>query len=742
MLATEQLGSTTSGTTMADLIINNTIGVANGVVGGFASFIHDPKPLQDQVTKFNQHPVPTKFAEAVVLRRALTGLLDESWKFPLNLTSPLTTPTPYTFIESQEHGSSSGTTTEYQIMRTVDFIGRNYIRFVLPMVDTTTISTGGAPMTDPTNVYFGAWHRDLVPRIIDSVQFYPRSSQHKLFKYSGYDVYVHNIIFGNEQKQMNDLMGGEDQFELCYDPYRVHGSSLGIASFKGVDMYIDYVPESADGSGVVYRNASAQTLGKDGFVDLHQFDSTMDNAEFRNQYRKNVWYETPVARPYDERHSIHSRRLVHRAKEIIVPLDVLPFGYSIASSLPTAALAGECGYISISRYSDWFDRSFYLTRLSDIPSIYPIANHRHYAQNDYAPSNTLDPQSGTLVDNIARITEATDPRVGWVNELSLGKYGDPDANALWGADDLADTSMPTDTRIRQPGNTLGVDTSTLDGVMPHRNQPITGAGATPYLTKASAYGGRVTAGFANVSRVSTSAAASAATRLDYDSVADPTGRGVFIHKPSTIDSAWARDIASQILMKLIQVGYVTLPCIREFLSKLPNIYLTTEWDDQDFDISNTSFDINNDLYIMAMLMWFLPEDSNGVTSMRVYPHHKIDSEYPIVAGVQMKNEQSQGNATLSWDMLNLMTPAHLGLNPLLSNMGMVSFTPTLIPNTFPLAYYDVNLSGKLQFKYLRGTSDTTNYSELVNLRKGTVKVISIGINGCALVNLNLYRLVF
>jgi hypothetical protein len=60
------------------------------------------------------------------------------------------------------------------------------------------------PMTDPEQMYLGAWHRDLVPRIISQVEFYPRSSQHRLFTYTGYDIAVHNIIFGNANKEMND----------------------------------------------------------------------------------------------------------------------------------------------------------------------------------------------------------------------------------------------------------------------------------------------------------------------------------------------------------------------------------------------------------------------------------------------------------------------------------------------------------------------------------------------------------
>ena len=162
----------------------------------------------------------------------------------------------------------------------------------------------------------------------------------------------------------------------------------------------------------------------------------------------------------------------------------------------------------------------------------------------------------------------------------------------------------------------------------------------------------------------------------------------------------------------------------------------------DININNQDFQITNDLYIMALLFWFIPVDSNGIESMRVYPHHKMDTEWPLIAGMQLQNEQAQGKIVYSWDMLNLMTPAHMGLSPLLSNMGIVSFTPLMKPNTLPFGIYDQNISGYIKGTFLKGNDTSNVYNGYVNMRSGTCKCVSIGINGTALVNLSLFRLVF
>ena len=770
-----QIGATTQGTTFADIIVNNVSGVADGVIQGFAQFVHDPKSLKETVSLFSKAAAPRKFADAVVLRRVETQKLDDIWQFPLNMSCPTTCPLPFTLVEASVKSQVGNTSWEFNLMRTVDFIGRNYLRIVLPSVDcsqildTSTKAAAVSVMSDPDHIYLGAWHRDLVPRLIQSVSFYPRSNCHKLFEYSGYDIFVHNILFGNAHKEMNDLMAGEDKFELVYDPYRVDGSAMGLASFKGIDNFKEYIPDGAVGSDGFQKmavNNTDVTAGQDGIIDYFQLDTTMDNAEFRNVYRRNVWYEAPVAQNYHARHSIHSRRMFHQAKDIVIPLDILPFGYSIASSLPSAALSGECGFIKITLWDDWLDRSFYLTKLSDVPSLHPLVNHVHYAEGD------LTPQGDVLGSD--------DPRINWVNERSLGRYGDPlfQAAMTGGTDptgktdkegDLYSESFNSKIKFSQPGNVLNMPPGfeNRENIVPTKvsfkggiyNKPAASGGGTEDMnpvnaTDAGLYNNKPYRGtaayshanlvhrnvFNNVSRISTTTDWNSQSRNEVLTDAD-TSKTSFLHKLSVIDQSYYSTVRELIGVKLMQVGYQTLPCIREFLSKLPNIYITCEWDDKDININDQTFNINNDLYIQGVVLWFIPTDNNNCESMRVYPCHMIDHELPLIAGLKLINEQSQGTTIYDWSTLNVLNPAQMNLNPLIENMGLISFSPSLSANSLPLAYYDSNISGYLKAE-LKNGENGTNIGTAVNLKQGYIKVISIGINGVASVNLNLFRLIF
>lgn len=723
---TTLIGATTQGTTFADIIINNVNSVAEGAIQGFAQFVHDPKALRDTISLFSKAAAPKKFADAIMLRRIEVQKLDDIWSFPLNTAATNTCPLPWTCVEANCRSQVQKVEFEFNIMRTVDFIGRNYIRLVLPAVDTTQVvdSTVGSTdnslyMSNPDHVYLGAWHRDLVPRIISKVEFYPRSNAHKLFEYSGYDVFIHNILFGNKQKEMNDLMAGEDRFELCYDPYRVDGSAMGLASYKGVDVYKDY----ADPVGGKYSFAQtvARTEGQDGLIDYWQLDTTMDNEEFRNAYRRNVWYEAPIAKNYHARHSIHSRRMFHQKKELVIPLDILPFGHTLGASLPSAALSGECGFVKVTLYSDWFDRAFYLTKLSDIPPLHPIVNHKHYE------ASNKDPFGNTIPTEFE----------GWVNEASIGRFGDKKWTAAGG-------NNGTDgAEFTSPGNVILGDTKLLnnrENIIPMRlsTESSTGFitnGGIAALTQPT-YGFKNTSGVVRQTTANTLSATSRNERLT-----DTTGRTQFIQKMSDVDKAYYNELKEEIGVKLMQSGYMTLPCVREFLSKLPNIYLTTEWDDKDRYINDQTFDINNDLYIQAICVWFIPTDSNGIESMRVYPCHMIDHELPICAGIEFANENSQGTSLFTWDLLNMLTPAQMGMNPLIENIGMISFTPRLYSDHFPYGYYDSNINGYIKARLVQGEGNE-NIGTAVNMRQGYFKVISIGVNGVASVNLNLFRLVF
>ena len=770
------IGCSLSSTSFADIIINNVNAVAQGLISGFAQFVFDPKYLSDMVSIFNNQKIPDKFSDAVMLRRMETSRLDNQWNFPLNMSCPNTVPLPWTIIDSEIRTQTTTFSYEYNIMRITNFIGRNYVRIVLPQVDTTELqdSTVLADpskwMTDSNHMYLGSWYRDLIPRIIKKVSFYPRANAHKLFEYSGYDIFIQNILFGNAAKAMNDLMAGEDDFKLVYDPYRVHGSALGLASYKGIDNVANFQTDYTEGSNQEWIQVSGKgtgIAGQDGFIDSWKLDTYMDGDEFKNIYRKNVWYEAPVAQNYACRHSIHSRRFFHAKKVITFPLDILPFGYSIASSLPTAALAGDCGYLRIELYDNWFDRSFYLTKASDIPLLHPIVNHTHIVPGDVQSKLNKSSTEGASrvnasvsVEDGKVIVSGRDAfKVGWVNPTSIGRYADEVYfNKLSGLTSDA-TVQPTEEDLEFKNMTApqivgGEDQTKLEGLVMSRVEPTEAdgsiwssgamsakgkpAGITSFESSGKTRFGQVKKDFnSKVSRQKNSYDYS----QNYNTSLLDNDANAFVYKPSGISSTWALKLTSQITIKLLQVGYQTLPCINEFLVKLPNVYITTEWNTKEISINDVNFDIMNDIYAQAILFWFIPIDENGIESMRLYPHHLINHEAPVIPGIKIQNEQAQGVSVYSWDLMNLTTPHILGMTqPLLENMGLISFTPNLVSNEFPSAYYDPNICGYIKGQFMK--SEETNAQNICNLINGICRATTIGTNGVALCNLNIYRLIF
>ena len=822
MLNSTQLGCSQTGTSFSDIIINQCNSIADGLISGFGQFVHDPKFLNQTVKLFNQQKIPGRFADAVILRRIETQKLDDIWDFPLNMTCETTTPLPWTICEATRRGNGQGQHSyEYNIMRIIDFIGRNYVRLVLPEVDTSqirdaTVSTNPEKfLNDKQHMYLGSWHRDLIPRIISRVSFYPRQNAHKLFEYSGYDIYVYNILFGNAAKRMNDLMAGEDMFEICYDPYRTHGSALGAATYRGIDNTMQYGTTTL-GSIVSFNSVANNSIGLDGFNDAWIHDTYMTGEQYANIYRKNVWYEAPIARNYHARHSIHSRRFIHSAKIIVFPLDILPFGYSIASSLPTAALAGDCGYISIDIYDNWFDRAFYLTKLSDIPVLFPVVNHQHYVPGDVCypvtPRDNLSALEKNSVNGVTlpatRITaimadgfkvsagdskDGTHLLVGWVNPNSIGKFGRLDywkylsgrnVSSASATDATIAEALSDSHRINSGSVVNGPDTTLLEGIIPTTIRPSADAGDSQafsqslnqmytsgaaqnvstfgamgatgssgyHLSPSSAAGAETTNYYKNVNMfesqpIISGNTSTTASSFGSSSTVDMLNPNLtMIYKPTDVSNVFYQTMSNLLQIKLLQVGYESLPSIRQFLSKLPNIYVTTEWSsDQQISMADNSptFNINNDLYIQAILFWFIPVENNGMESLRLYPHHLINHEMPPIAGLRITNEQSQGTTTYDWNILNEITPHLLGLyNPLLENMGLLSFTPKLAANQLPLAYYDTNISGFLRINIEKDDSNQTQVPSIYNLKAGYLKVISIGVNGVASVNLSLYRLIF
>lgn len=810
-----RLGATTRGTTFPDVIINYVDGNATRRIAGFAQIVHNPAELRTVVETLAKQEIPAVFADAVMLRRQELQQINDVWDFPLAASVPNTAPLPWTIIEASEKAALTQNRVEYNIMKTLDFNGRNILRIELPTIslyDTNlqNLQANADPKEQAQHMYLGAWYRDLVPRIIEQIAIYPRSAQHELFCYTGYDIYIHNLIFGNERKAMNDLMSGEDRFELCYDPYRVDPSALGINSFKGMDVYSTY--STTPGPVGNFNVTSAKTmdtqpatLGADGFVDYYQRNDWMDIVEFNDIYRKNAYYEAPIAQNYHARHSIHSRRVIHMGRSIDVPLDILPFGHSLSSAISTAALSGEAGYIRVKIYDDWVTRSYYTVKLSNIAPAHPLVNHLHYREGDaYITKNAAGSDVVNYISN-----DGEDQLVGWVHQDSVGRFGDSEFKRAGG---VVKNGVPEDNAFNrnsvysQPGSVIGKPVNQMENVISTPIVPNNEANAQGVFTLPGSNSfGTVRSGNSNVTVSAIGGGANGMLGVSDGSVVSGYASGVSfsavnaggssvinsqfqrgalgyakampnVSNAATVDSAtllqsilsdgsilnspiiqplavinatYDQTVRNAIGLRLFQIGFQTLQSISELLTKLPNIYITTEWADADYPVnptSNLEVSINNDLYHIADIFWFIPRDGWNVESMRVYPPHMINHEAPLINTMVMRTQLDQGRMVYDWDMLNIVNPAYMGLNPLIENIGIMSFAPEIHPNTFPLAYFDPNIAGEIKCTFEMGNNLNQNligadrYS--VNLRKSTLKVLTCGVNGVVNANLGLYRMVF
>ena len=786
------LGSNNAGTTFPDIIINTVEGTATNKIAGFAALVYNPRSLKTTVESLSQTAIPSSFPDAVLLRKEETAEVAKLWNFPLACSCPVTTPLPWTIIEATVKSKPDTFSWEFNIMRTLNFIGRNIIRIDFPMIDLAEVQDSAvrsgsfAPGASPEHTYLGAYYRDLVPRLIKSVSFYPRSSAHDLFVYSGWDLFMFNLVFGNERKELNDLMAGEDRFELCYDPFRVDGSAMGIASYKGIDAYSTYTETVETGSDIaapytgeagqirVFSQLGANNFGSDTLIDYFQPDDTMDLAEFSDSYRKNVWYEAPIAQNYWARHSIHSRRMRHYPKSIDIPLDILPFSYSLSSALPVAAISGECGYIQIVLHDDWLDRCFYLTKLSDVPPLHPIPQHLHYQTGDtYLGDNS---QTVTIVDG--------SPLTGWVNDRSIGRFGDSEFIRNGEPDMVTnpDTGLIEDTTHNFDNSRVFATTGSIIGGPTHRQENLlptrTKIGTTGSTSGAAVVGSQKQnipyakltsgtvpvidtpgSGYSNVAyRSRYNRETSFNNRRSYSTTAYQSGSDILsslsiitsvpiIYRLSEVDPTTANQLKIEIKVHLFQIGFQTMRCITEWLTKLPNIYICTEWNDMVVELSSAQashFEINNSLYQTNNFFYVIPTDANGIENTRYYPCHAINHEMPIMNKVRIHTMLDQGVCTFDWDMMNMVTPAYMGFqNPLLENIGCISFSPEVKANAYPLAYYDPNICGKIQVDLLPGEQTNIGTNQYcVNVRSGKIRVISTGVNGLILANLSLFRLIF
>ena len=411
--------------------------------------------------------------------------------------------------------------------------------------------------------------------------------------------------------------------------------------------------------------------------------------------------------------------MIHNAKDIWIPLDILPFGYDISSAINVQAIHGDCGFIHVDLYSNWLDRAFYVTRLSDIPALYTLPNHTHYEPNDLVKKGDYIGENGN------------DWRLHWVNQNSIGNYG-PDFNK---AIARVEQGLPKEDRpsLNAANVIVGADLSHTEYRGPAAAVAVPNTATGQFGAFADGEGA-VTGGDIGKYMVRD------ITNKSYRK-GDSNEIELSIQPLSKVSPAYYNQVKNEINVRLIQVGYKTLPSVRELLTKLPNINICTEW--KDIAIKPTvrsQFDIVSDLYMQAAVLMFVPKDSNGIESMRMYPIHYIDHELDVINGIHICNENGQGAANYTWPMLNMTVPSILGLqNPLPENIGIIPFSPKLTPNTLPHMIYDVNVCGQLRLSFLPWDRDSSiaNRANAVNMKgdDGWIIAILIGTNGVCTANL-------
>ena len=711
-MSRREIGAPNGATSLSALITNSS---ATGE--SMTGLAHDPINLSNMMKQYMDIQTPHRFASAVALKSQIFQQIDRVYDCPFSCAVVTTIPVAMDFVQSSVRSGNGTTAFEFNVMRTVDFIGRNYLMITLPRIDCSEIKdASGSSISDPKHCYLGAWHRDLVPRIINSVSFYSRANNHVLFEYSGYDIYIFNSLFGNAQKELNDIMAGEDKFELCYDPYYVNGAALGLASIKGIDPFEGYAVDNASG-----------TVSAADVVGCLQIDNCMDKAEFREFYRRGVWFETPYMKGRGSRHSIHSRRLIHNSKTLWIPLYILPFGYSIASAIPIGAVHGDVGYIHLDIFQNWLDRSFYVTKLSDIPIICPMPQHTHYEQGDVVNGDdTIGPK---------------DPRLGWVIPGSVGKLSDPKYQKR-GSVSTTDAEVVVEGAVESTnfGAIVGQGAATELSAN-HRSVAVPTASGSMGAYAMGSEGYLAIPGQDAQYKSLFGKVPTVYKKADLQEEID-----TFIWPLSKISPSYYEQIKNQLEVSLIQVGYKTLACVRDLINKLPSIYITTEWSDYSVvPNARSHIEVLNDLYIEGIVLMFIPEDSNGIESIRMYPNHYIDHELDVINKIRISNENGQGVSIYTWQMLNAVVPSVLNLqNTLIENMGIIPFSPRLASNEFPHAFYDTNVNGQLRLDILpfEGESAISSSNITVNMKRGRILIAPIGINGLALANLTFYRIIY
>ena len=701
----DNIGAPIGTASIADFIVSGVNIAATTSSAGIISSLFMDKELKTSINNLSRYSTTYTIAKGTAVRQSILKTLNEKWKCPLATVVKPPILFPWTIHESPISRAESTTSKTFKFSHQCAFIGRMFLRIRLPRIDLSDFSDNSADANKtPEHTYVGAWHPDLAPRLISQITLGSKSNSYIVGQWSGQAIFVNTLLFQNDYKRLIDLAQGEDLCTFTYDPYRVDSSAMGMSSFVGVDETTNYNVDASNGQ---YTQISTVFNVGDGFVDYYKYDSTMTSAEFVNAYRKNIWYENPVVSNYYSRHSIHSRRKVHEAFDIMIPLDFLPFGSTISRSIPSSALGSETGFIDVQLYSNWLERSFYLTRISDIAPNYSLVNHKHDATTGFVDKTTLGKTSTA--------------------ETAPGAYEDDDA-VLGGA------STPNATESIIPILSEPLPTPTGENA---QNPTVTGRYRGSYLT------GQSLPYTTNISRSRNSSATSALDQVsDGRSNVDKTA---FVITINSLNPTFAQSISARINFKLYQTSYSTYREFREIISPLPYVYFNFEYKESSYSIQEnvTNFQLSSNSFDVALVFLVVPEDISGVPSYRVYPHQKIDHELPIMPGISCSTDSATATTTYDWQTMNITTPLNMGMkNELRENIGIISFTPCLTPYEHPYAVYDNNVLNGLNVTICEATDTSTRLARRINIRNGRLYIIHVGWNGMVGSGMTIFKYLF
>lgn len=732
------IGANSASTSMADVIQTACNISSTGRVPSYLNTVHQTFQLNHFIEQEMLNINNTNFAAGLRSGKMLHQNIDSIWCNPFNCTISPTVPMPMTLVTAPKRMLQTQFDHEFQFTKTQDYLNQCVLRLILPPLDASRISSCpnnlGVDDRSTPDMYLLAWHHDLVPRIINTIRLYSRQSTHRIMEYTGKDIWIHNMLFGAENREINDLMAGEDKFELTYDPYRVDSSAMGAVPYRGVNEFTKYVT-TATGHQQIWavKPTADNSTTQEGFIQFYERMDDIDSVTFRNTYVTNRWHEAPVAVSYDPRRPLQSRAKYHESRVILIPLTILPIGSSIEASITTGALTGDCGYISVSIYDNWVKRAIYATNLKDIQPPDFLPNHQHYEEGDMgADGNPI---------------AADDERLGWVNPDSksrqsysrkgLGGEGEPKTRDVddfsrgpnsyvgFGGMDLLANHIPVNA---YPTNVT--DTITDDKNWIYKENRLN-PGANFTLTK----GYRLR---------------DPETGLTMKSIDDIDVVNKFISSLDEIKQNGMRsnaaltyynELTAQLEVQMIQVCFMSLPILREAMIRLPRILITLEYKDNQMNLNTDKMDIPTDIYITGIAMTVCPIDTNGVESYRVFPPDMVKYTEPLISGVRVCTEQNQGYTTYSWDMLNLFHPSFMGIKPLMSNVGLITFSPNLPSNQNPYAFYDPTILGKITLEIVDKNGSSLDMNK-VNIKTGSILVTTIGINGLVLAKMSMFKMVF